>query len=110
MAKKVEANVRRPEPPVGVSVTDETLKDEVQDKITASNKSSSMEITIEKMKEQEKKLIKPRSTDLEVIKDISHEALMKAQDEGLLYGYDPKTKTACLLKKTFVEKVKTKEE
>ncbi len=93
-----------PKTPAGATVIREEASNEAGDKLKEIKKSNTMKNFIETMEKKEKENLKPLSSDLEVIEDIDGKTLKEMQENKRLYGYDPKTKTAVVLKLAFAEK------
>lgn len=105
----------RSKTPDGAKVTKEELKNEAADKRAASaGKGRSIEAFIQAKREEEARNRPILSGDLEVLKNVSDSQLLVLQglhpngrpsgEPARLYGWDPQTRTACVLKMAYVEK------
>ena len=100
--------------PAGATVVKEEKVDEFQArKAAGKGKGRSMEDFIQAKKEEEERMRGGTSSDLEVLKNVTPDQLLKLQgidkkgrltgEPARLYGWSPKTKTACVLKMVFLE-------
>ena len=105
--------------PAGAKITKDEEKNEAAEKMAATaGKGTSMDAFLQAMKEAEERSMKPLSGDFEIIKDVSPRQLLALQgidvlgrptgEPRRLYGWDPQTKTACVLKLAYIEKAKNK--
>ena len=92
--------------PDGAVVVKEESVDEFQEKLAQPTKQNSIETFLKTKQEEERKQVKAMSGDMEVIKDVDKKELKALQEAKRLYGWDPKTRTALVLKLAFIEKVK----
>ncbi len=96
--------------PKGATVVKEEVSDEAGKKLREMKKTSKFSEFIATMKRVEEESIKPLSGDLEVIEKVSANDLKQLQKDNRLYGYEPATQTALVLKLAFLDKKKNKGE
>lgn len=100
-------------------VVKEELKNEAKERLDASKgKPKSIEDFLVAKKKSEEEQRQVLSSDLEIIKDVSPAQLLELQGLDVkgrptgkpsrLYGWDPQTKTACVLKEAYLAEVKNK--
>ena len=95
----------------GATVVKEELNDEGGDKLREIRKASKFEEFIAITKKAEEENIKPLSSDYEVLEKVSDEDLKKLGEDKRMVGWEPKTRTALVLKLSFLKKKeKLKEE
>lgn len=101
--------------PAGASVVKEESKNEVAEKMAATaGAKNSLDDFLQVMAEEERKQLQATSGDLEVLRNVTPAQMREFQgmdangrptgQPGRLYGWSPKTRTAVVLKKAFLEK------
>jgi len=90
--------------PTGAKVTDNQVSSDAADKLanSAVAPKTTIQDFLDTMQRKEREQIVAKSKDYEVISDVDNKQLMLLQAEKRLYGYDPSTKTALVLKKEFI--------
>ena len=90
--------------PKGATIVKEELNDEAGKKLRAVKKDSSFSEFIAKTKKAEEENIKPLSGDFEVLENVSKEEVRKLRADKRSVGWNPKTRTAMVLKLAFLNK------
>ena len=105
----------RSDAPAGARVVKEESSDEFAKKLAAtSGVKNSLDDFLKVMAEEERKQMQATSGDLEVLRNVTPAQMRELQgmdakgrptgQPGRLYGWSPKTRTALVLKKAFLEK------
>ncbi len=101
----------------GATIISEKVTNEAAKKLNQTRKSASFEEFIAVKEKAERESLKPLSSDLEVVANVNQKDLMAFQGRfengnldpngcNRLYGWNPKTRTALVLKIAFIEKKK----
>ena len=93
----------------GATIVKQQTNDEAGKKLREVKKAGKFEEFLAIMKKQEEESLKPLSGDHEVITNVDEDLLKELQVDKRLVGYDPKTKTAFVLKVAFLAKKAKKE-
>ena len=92
----------------GATIVKEELNNEAGRKLGEMKKASKFDEFIAITKKAEEENVKPLSGDYEVVENVSDKELKKFGEEKRMIGWEPGTKTALVLKLSFLEKKKKK--